>query len=99
MLAKGKNVTTSGVLTGTYKCKADERSFTYDAEWEEKESRVLWRARISHERHIIDTAADLMPRDRYDVGGAVKRAVEAWIEHFSCSNPAPRRNARGQSVH
>jgi hypothetical protein len=79
----------AGALAGVYRCKAHGRSFTYDVTWEERDAKVSWTARVAHYQRLVEAGAELVVPDDCDAGSAVKRAVEAWIERFSCANAPP----------
>ena len=76
----------AGVVAGFYRCKVHDRYFTYCASWDEGPEWASWTARISFGHRVVDATADLLPSRAADTGVAVKAAVEAWIENFSCNN-------------
>jgi hypothetical protein len=77
-----------GHIAGAYRCKADDRLYTYDARWEIAADRIHWNAAVKVAHAMIRTSGEMTFSEDDDVNGRVTQAVARWMENAVCTGVA-----------
>ena len=78
----------AGILAGTYRCKVNERLYTFDARWEVTGETVRWTASVKLAHATSRTSGELTLSEDADANPHVTRAVNRWIEAAICTGGA-----------